>query len=306
MFFDRFDGSLTPSPVTPGAEGLYYNRNRHYAPVLGRFLQRDPNETGQETLGLFYDGQAPSIASDGFNLNGVYGDGLSLFAYLDSNPVNGLDPTGLFGHTFDDEIDAVIADIIGTRVANLASVKASIGITINIAAQIAQLSLSMLPGGDAVLLAGRLASGGSFSDGDVINGVLSLAGAVLVARIVGKTFSALRRVKNARKIQRIRFGQRGVSRAFRNGKFAGRSIDDVVAGLRSGAIKPDQLPIEVIIRDGVQYTLNNRSLRALRAAGLEPTIVKNVTGQIAAERRLTSRLAEIGGQVLEDFLPPIR
>jgi len=76
----------------------------------------------------------------------------------------------------------------------------------------------------------------------------------------------------------VRFGQKGISSTFRHGEFAGRTIDDVAAGLRSGAIKPSQLPIQTITRDGVQYTINNRSLMALRKAGLEPTVIKDVTG----------------------------
>ena len=86
LFFDRFDAPPTATPLTPGAEGLYYNRNRHYAPVLGRFLQRDPNETGQETLSLTYHGQAFFVNSDGFNLNGVYGDGLNLLVFGGHTP----------------------------------------------------------------------------------------------------------------------------------------------------------------------------------------------------------------------------
>jgi len=66
----------------------------------------------------------------------------------------------------------------------------------------------------------------------------------------------------AEKASRIRFAQQGISSTFRNGEFAGRTIEEVAAGLRSSAIKADQLPIQVIVRDGVRYTLNNRSLMA--------------------------------------------
>ena len=60
-FFDRFDAPPTARPLTPGAEGLYHNRNRHYAPVLSRFVQRDPNETGEENVSLTYE--ALSVSS---------------------------------------------------------------------------------------------------------------------------------------------------------------------------------------------------------------------------------------------------
>jgi RHS repeat-associated protein len=45
LFFDRFDGTASTPVLEPGAKGLYYNRNRSYSPTLGRFMQRDPNET---------------------------------------------------------------------------------------------------------------------------------------------------------------------------------------------------------------------------------------------------------------------
>jgi len=104
----------------------------------------------------------------------------------------------------------------------------------------------------------------------------------------------------------IRFGQRGVSGTFRHGEFAGQSVDDVAAGLRAERISPDQLPIQTITRDGVTYTMNNRSLLALRRAGQGPTVVRDVTGSPFFERQLSTRLDELGGFVAPDFMPPVR
>lgn len=104
----------------------------------------------------------------------------------------------------------------------------------------------------------------------------------------------------------IQFAQRGVSGTFRYGEFAGRTISDVVNGLRSGTISPDQIPIQTIVRNGITYTLNNRSLMALRQAGLEPTVVQEVTGNAFAEAQLTQRLLELGDQVGPGFIPVIR
>lgn len=48
LFFDRFNSLLEdPPPLDRDANGLYHARNRSCNPLLGRFMQRDPNETGQ-------------------------------------------------------------------------------------------------------------------------------------------------------------------------------------------------------------------------------------------------------------------
>jgi RHS repeat-associated protein len=104
----------------------------------------------------------------------------------------------------------------------------------------------------------------------------------------------------------IRFAQQGISQTFRHGEFAGKTISEVSAGLRSGAISPDRLPINVVVREGVSYAMNNRSLMALRQAGMEPAIVNNVTGNAFFEQQLTTRLGELGGKVAADFVPFIR
>ena len=51
--------------------GLYYNRNRYYNPSTGRFISPDP-------IG--------------------YGDGMNMYAYVKNDPMNGVDPMGLFAN----------------------------------------------------------------------------------------------------------------------------------------------------------------------------------------------------------------
>jgi hypothetical protein len=49
----------------------------------------------------------------------------------------------------------------------------------------------------------------------------------------------------------------------------GRAIEEVVNGLKSGAIKPmDIPPIRLTAKDGVLYTLDNRRLFAFQQAGI--------------------------------------
>ncbi|MGH7966667.1 MAG: RHS repeat-associated core domain-containing protein, partial [Candidatus Binatia bacterium] len=124
-------------------------------------------------------------------------------------------------------------------------------------------------------------------------------------RILGNEIGAIGRIGGSA-ARGIQFAQRGVSATFRHGEFAGKTVQEVAAGLRSGVIRPEQLPIQVITRNGVTYTLNNRSLLALRQAGLEPTVIRNVTGNAFFERQLTERLTELGGSVPSGFTPVIR
>ncbi len=68
------------------------------------------------------------------------------------------------------------------------------------------------------------------------------------------------------------------------------SINQVVNGLRDGTFSPNQLPINYLIKDGKMVTFNNRSLLTLRRAKLEPTVLKNVTGDSFFEEKLLDHL----------------
>lgn len=61
----------------------------------------------------------------------------------------------------------------------------------------------------------------------------------------------------------VRFSQSIISRNFS----AGGSVDDLAAGLRSGTVKPADVPaIRLVERDGSLFTLDNRRLEAFRRA----------------------------------------
>jgi RHS repeat-associated protein len=95
----------------------------------------------------------------------------------------------------------------------------------------------------------------------------------------------------ARSGVRVLFGQSSVKNEFSHGPFKGKTIGEVAAGLRSGKYSPDQLPLDVIVRNGETVTLNNRSLTTLRRAGMEPTKVIDRTGDRFFEELLNSHLA---------------
>ncbi|MBX3409685.1 MAG: hypothetical protein KF859_07340 [Phycisphaeraceae bacterium] len=79
---------------------LLFTSNVHavYHVQTGRFLQADPNASGQPLLynARWFHGAAPSVAVIGFDMEERYRDGVNLYQYLASNPVNNSDPLGLF------------------------------------------------------------------------------------------------------------------------------------------------------------------------------------------------------------------
>lgn len=94
-------------------------------------------------------------------------------------------------------------------------------------------------------------------------------------------------------LQEANFAQKTFRETFsETGKFAGKTVDDVAAGLRSGSLKPSDVPIEYIVRDGKPLILNTRSAQALQKAGIPRSQWKpvNMTGNPAAEARLTGQL----------------
>jgi hypothetical protein len=131
-----------------------------------------------------------------FDLDILYGDGFNLYQFAGSNPITSRDPLGLSAD-FDyfAEGDELIADIIGNRVATLAAAKDAAFQSFNSALLLGQLAVSMLPGGDAVILMGKLALGKDIGWQDVVGAGLSLGGAVVVGKLIGNFVKSRRAYK---------------------------------------------------------------------------------------------------------------
>ena len=80
-------------------------------PQLGRFLQRDPNASGQLVLNdkTWFHGRAPYLEQPTVSIRAMYGDGMNLYEYLGSNPLTRSDPMGLSWDPFD-MIDGIIGE----------------------------------------------------------------------------------------------------------------------------------------------------------------------------------------------------
>lgn len=82
----------------------------------------------------------------------------------------------------------------------------------------------------------------------------------------------------------------------KGGAFAGKSVDDVADALRSGTLRPADVPIDFIVRDGNKLILNTRSAQALELAGIPRAQWNAVdrTGQELFENMLTGQLNRNG------------
>jgi hypothetical protein len=107
----------------------------------------------------------------------------------------------------------------------------------------------------------------------------------------------------------VQFAQRGMSSAFSKGGLgAGQQVTAIANALRTGSLSASSLPVRVVVRNGIAYALNTRSLAALRLAG-KPVTVIDMTGNVQAEADLTTRLNQIeaeGGDLGPGFTPVVR
>jgi hypothetical protein len=112
-------------------------------------------------------------------------------------------------------------------------------------------------------------------------------GQYLLAKQAGKTITAEGAV----------WAQTSFSKTFSiEGKFAGKTVDEVVGMLKAGTLTASDVPVDVIVRNGRTFILNTRSSAALTQAGIDRSAwtVINRTGQLDFETRLTKQLVKNG------------
>ena len=99
--------------------------------------------------------------------------------------------------------------------------------------------------------------------GDLAKGArMAKKGAELLAEHGDEAVDAARAIRSVDP-NTVRFSQDSIKPTFKDG----RTIDDLAAGLRSGEVKPgDVPPVRVVNRDGELFTLDNRRLEAFRRA----------------------------------------
>jgi hypothetical protein len=124
-FVERLDVGVYSSSssenhrLIPFAHSISHMRNRVYAPGIGRFLQPDPNATAAVLLeASSYHGRGIGATLAAFSMEDMYGDGMNLYEYLGSNPVNRSDPMGLSWDPFD-MVDDYLAESAGSTAAFL-------------------------------------------------------------------------------------------------------------------------------------------------------------------------------------------
>lgn len=108
----------------------------------------------------------------------------------------------------------------------------------------------------------------------------------------------------------ILFGQKRIAPTFRDigseasSKIRGKLLTEVADGLRHGHISPDDLPIHYFIDSaGNRVAINNRGLAALRMAGMEPTITKQVTPSKKELNRLLEKPIDRSYKIPGDRIP---
>jgi RHS repeat-associated protein len=111
----------------------------------------------------------------------------------------------------------------------------------------------------------------------------------------------------------LKFGQKGVSPEFSSkGRFKGADVDTVAEDLKSGRLKPEDVPVEYMWVNGEKVVINNRSATALSKAEIpqENWTTVDKTGNLPPsphpdnEASVLDRLDEMNGEPSDSI--PIR
>ena len=118
LFAIPLGGAPTDETFVGGQPTVYYMRIRILDADKDRTLQRDPNATGLAVNDdLAFDGFALSPHLGDFDLQAHFVDGLNTYAYVSSNPLVRMDPSGLADFTFASLISNILARPIIDRTA---------------------------------------------------------------------------------------------------------------------------------------------------------------------------------------------
>lgn len=119
-------------------------------------------------------------------------------------------------------------------------------------------------------------------------------GANLVAK-VGSVLPHFNQLNNGGIVNDAYFSQSSYSNSFSNtGRLAGWTQESLVNALKKGTVKPSDIEIEYITRNGKQFILNTRSSMALEKAGIPRNQwnIVNRTNDLVAQRRLTEQFTK--------------
>ena len=180
--------------LIPGAKLISYARNRTYSPHLGRWLQQDPNASGQAVVEeVRFHGHAPGMWTVSAELGGCLGNGLGLFAYLGSNPLARFDPTGLSYDPFD-MVDDFVAEDAASKAAFMEQLRGGFNSAAHIGWQVAQLHPAV-----GIAMAGYNLATGQFGATDLLSFV---PGGNLGGKFAGRIFSSYYKAKKTVKAAR--------------------------------------------------------------------------------------------------------
>jgi len=200
--------------ISKGHQGLehmpeidaIYNRDRILKPKLGRFLQEDPNDTSLVLVSVLMRNAETALFSALASVGGQYGDGLSLYQYAGSNPVNRRDPSGLFSETPYEGDDAweLAQQIPGDWFTGFAWATQLLNRGLDVTKGFAMFALAFTPAGIAIELMDAFAtmqkSPGDWDIWDMIAvGGTALTAAIPLAKLAKSAFRYVGKGIKARK-----------------------------------------------------------------------------------------------------------